>query len=171
MQYKTGNLMDVSNWTLYNEVYVTANSTIRNDGCLVMGRGIAAQLKELYPTFPRRAAKALQRGLYKEPYKYGILTPTEINAQKCTVVHHNKPSRDWSFGLFQVKNHFRAPGSTRLIEWASILLARECTQHPSSTYALNYPGIGFGHLLKSIVQPILDKHFKSVPNLTIWTLK
>ena len=148
VKIQTGNMWDsYPNSDLF---LITTNSYVRKDGALVMGRGIAYQAKSRYPTIPYQAGKWLRDNKLANN-TYGILT---------------EPF-DSHIGLFQVKIHYADSARLDLIELSANMLSEYIRETELTSVNLNYPGIGYGHLIESDVQPILEKHFENLP-VTIW---
>lgn len=111
----------------------TGNPIIRKDGCLVMGRGAARQVRDLYP------------GIDKE------LGDRMASSHRLTFVKWNVQK----FGWFQVKYHWAEPADLQLIGESAELLGDIAENHPSYTFHLNAPGIGNGQLHWDDVHPLL----------------
>lgn len=148
MKFQKGDM-----WTVYNDAdlfLITTNSCVRKDGELVMGRGIAQQAKQLYPTVPKIAGAWIIENNFRDRF-YGLIT--EIF--------------DSPLGMFQVKYHYADAAETAIIDASCEMLAFVMDEHKYSNVHLNYPGIGYGGLCKESVQPILEQHLADVP-VTIW---
>jgi len=142
--YKSGDM-----WSVLSEVdyyLVTTNSTINKNGSLVMGAGIAKQAKCLFPGIDKDAGIAVSEFPY--PRKYGLLMS------------------DTKIGLFQVKYHWSEKANLNLIRFSTGMLMQHIKDNPGKTYALNYPGIGFGGLSVYEVKPVIGV----LPNnIQIWS--
>lgn len=124
-------------WQIFNQTdlfCITTNSTIRNDGCLVMGRGIALQAKNKLPGIDRYLGQLIN-GLY------GLIT-----------IDHFKPQK---IGAFQVKFHYRDKAQIELIRYSTSRLQRYIDTYNLARVDLNYPGMGYGHLSESEVMPVI----------------
>ena len=149
-QYMTGNMFDVFN--LVDHFLITTNSTIKNNGELVMGRGIAKLVKDLWPDFPLHAGTQICASLNVPNVpgvkgQYGVILGPRI-------------------GLFQVKYHFQASADLNLIRASTQSLLGYATDNPSKAIALNFPGIGNGQRSIEEVKPIID----ILPdNVQIWS--
>ena len=147
-QFRLGNM-----WTAYAAAdlfLVSTNSTIRQDGALVMGRGIARQAKERFPGLDVALGRQIQ-ALCGNQGIYGLLVSPRWPAAK--------------LGAFQVKQHYSQPASLELIWRSAAALCVWCIKHPTATVAVNFPGIGNGRLRREAVLPIVSQ----LPDqVTIW---
>ena len=124
----------------------TGNSTIKRDGSLVMGRGIAREVRDKWPGIDLEIGQALQGHIHTDGF-YGLVLGKKI-------------------GVFQVKKYFGHSAEPKLIEASAILLQIEAEKNPEKKYAMNFPGIGNGHLKYNDVLPLLQ----NIPdNVDIWT--
>jgi hypothetical protein len=140
-------------WKMYGKTPLwcfTGNSYIRKDGCLVMGRGLAKEVRDRV-----QGSDEIFGGLISISHghlgEYGLLV-------------HVFPSQ--LLGLFQVKKHFRDKADLDLIAHSveSLLLLL----HTVERIDLNYPGIGFGGLEEEDVRPIIER----LPdNVHVWRHK
>lgn len=141
--FRTGDM-----WSAYDEAdyfIITTNATSRRDGALVMGRGIARQVRDRFPGFDLKAGAAVRRRA--EDGVYGLLLGRKL-------------------GLFQVKFHWRDQADPALIWRSAGDLARTAEQHPQLIFHLNYPGIGNGRLPREQVAEAL----RQLPdNVHVWT--
>ena len=142
--YKTGNM-----WDAYDNVdyfLITTNSTIKNNGAVVMGRGIAKTVRDKWHgidvTFGRKITETCGSGGF-----YGVLFDDNV-------------------GFFQVKYHWGDQARLDLIKSSTAALWLSASAAPDRKFALNMPGIGNGGLAYSLVKPIVDE----LPdNVDIWT--
>jgi hypothetical protein len=145
MKLATGNM-----WSAYPQAdlfLITTNSTLKNDGCLVMGTGIALEAAQRYLVLPHKLGIAVAR---KGP-TYGLL------------VAKNWPTT--KIGAFQVKTDWRQPASLDLIALSTKMLIAWCAEHPDAQVHLNFPGIGAGKLSANTVTSII----KELPDtVTVW---
>lgn len=146
-QWRGGMILERGNmWSVLAQTdlfLISANSTLKANGALVMGRGLAREARDRFPgldheagmtvlaTAPRRCFPQVTYGL--------IVLPT-------------KP-----LGLFQVKYHWADPAVHYLIaesirRLGSLIQAKELAR-----VDLNFPGIGNGRLTKEEVLPIISK--------------
>jgi len=142
--YESGDM-----WTIYgrpNTVFVfTANSTIRNDGALVMGRGIAKEVRDRLDGIDKAIGKLVSA--QPSPDEFGFLI----------IDYHGK-----RIGVFQVKTYYGDPASPQLIRRATEKLQKWVLAHPTITVHMNYPGIGYGRLPEDVVRPLIDTLPESV---------
>lgn len=123
---------------------ITTNSFIKKDGRLVMGAGIAKQVRDSVKDIDKR-------------FGDGIFHLTEYNLVKAG-----------KFYAFQVKYHFKDNADLDLIERTTHKLKVGCEKRPDLKVFLNFPGIGNGHLSREQVLPIVEQ----LPdNVTIWEYK
>lgn len=148
-------------WSAYDNAdlfLITTNATIKRNGALVMGRGIARQAFDRFPGLDAVLGKqilnvcgtpsALPRSGQGE---YGLLVSSRWPKAK--------------LGAFQVKWHYSQPASLDLIRCSTAMLCAWCADHPAAHIALNFPGIGNGSLHREDVLPIIAQ----LPDqVTIW---
>lgn len=136
--FKLGNMWD--EFGKPNTLFVfTANSTIKKNNCLVMGRGIAQAVRDRLDGIDAAFGKIIQ--MQHMPDEFGLLI-ISFGGHKV--------------GALQVKTHFSEMASLVLIKNAVNKLATWANEHPSITVNLNYPGIGCGRLSENIVCPVLE---------------
>lgn len=127
-------------------ILVTCNSFVRQDGALVMGRGAALEAKTKYPQFPYEMGKYVKQcsdGIY------GVLFSLQ----------YSNPE----LGVFQVKRHFRDDADLDLIQLSIYKFIPAIAGYP--LVAMNMPGIGYGHLRRKQVLPLV----KQLPdNVEVW---
>ena len=122
-----------------NTLFVfTANSVVKKNGCLVMGRGIAQAVRDRLVGIDAAFGKMVQ--MQRVPDEFGLL-----------IISYNGKK----IGAFQVKTHYSEAASPVLIKNAANKLAVWANDHPDITVNVNYPGIGCGRLPEEVVQPIL----------------
>jgi hypothetical protein len=147
--FKTGDM-----WSAYDEAdlfLLTANATIKRNGALVMGRGIARQARNRFRGLDEALGQQILH-ICGNKGKYGLLVSPRWPAAK--------------LGAFQVKRHYAQPASPTLILHSVTLLTAWCAAHPDITgIHLNFPGIGNGKLLRSEVLPMVQQLPDAV---TIW---
>jgi len=144
--YRVGDMWDVLDDVDY--FLITTNSTLRKDGALVMGAGIARQCRDAYPGVDKQMGRAVSEICSSGGF-YGVILGTKL-------------------GMFQVKYHWASKADLNLITASTILLHETARANPHKTFALNFPGIGNGGLPVEQVKPIVD----TLPeNIQIWSLK
>lgn len=153
-QYVFGNM-----WSVLDETDLflfTANATIKNNGALVMGRGMARRVRDRFPGIDKKIGEEIRRTCGAQG-RYGLLVSNQWRKRYA--------EDKMSMGAFQVKRHFRDQASVALIEYAADGLKRFVRENPGLRIDLNYPGIGNGGLTPSVVEPLL----RSVPDTVhIW---
>lgn len=127
----------------------TANSVIKNNGCLVMGAGIAKTAAEMQPALPGYFGTKIQN---LSDFGLCVHVPSGIAAFQT--------KRDWKNGsdLELIKM-----SAQRLMEYL------DTNQDGFKKADLAFPGIGHGGLDKAdvaaVLEPILDQR------VTLWTLR
>ena len=142
--YRTGNMWDVFEGIDY--FVITTNAVIKNNGAVVMGAGIAKQVRDNWPGVDVQLGKAISR---MGGGAYGYIQGSKL-------------------GIFQVKYHYKDQASLRLIEHSAEMLAKHARAYPHHDYALNFPGIGNGKLNRADVEPLLSILPK---NVQVWTFQ
>lgn len=129
---------------------VTTNSFVKNNGDLVMGAGIAKQMRDKVPGIAARFGTAIKAA----GPRYGVIL---LPKQGSLVA-----------GAFQVKNFWGDPAELGLIRFSTEKLTVLANAEPNKRFDLNFPGIGNGKLDYVDVFPIVN----TLPdNVHIWTLK
>jgi len=135
---------------------VTTNASINKQGALVMGRGAALQAKQRIPGIEFEAADAIL-AWNKEtghdltiPYGFLIVRPPRPDKSK------------FGFAIFQVKYQWDHPADPNLISCSLSCLRYTAYTNKDLTIRMNYPGIGFGRLPISEVEPMLTDLPKNV---------
>lgn len=117
----------------------TGNSTIRRDGGLVMGRGLARQVRDRLPGVDRAIAQAIDRRT-----TYGVAVADSFRVGRAAV------------GAFQVKRFWGDAADLGLIAHSVACLNTFLTPKPADyRVILNYPGIGNGRLTLKQVAPLI----------------
>lgn len=137
MKIEKGNI-----WDFHKRGYwlaFTTNGVIQNDGRLVMGAGIAAEVAMMYPELPLRFGNTVRcLGNYVHPDFYRrVIT-------------------------FPVKNHFRDPARLDLVERSARQLRdlfNDSLMNDLGPVAIVKPGCGVGGLTWDEVKPVLDRYF------------
>ena len=137
-------------WSIWEETdlfLITTNATLKANGALVMGRGIAREARDRFPGLDLALGKAIG----ESGRVYGLLVSPRWPAKK--------------LGAFQVKRHYREPADLELIRFSTEQLLAWLEEHPGVRVDLNFPGIGNGGLPIQAVRPIVDM---LPPNVHIW---
>jgi len=163
-QFRAGDM-----WETYEDAdlfLITTNSTLRKDGALVIGQGIAWQAKERFPGLDLALGRQIQttcgspsvslracaeRSEVTGLGEYGLLISPRWPAAK--------------LGAFQVKRHYSQPASLELIQRSTATLCVWCAEHPDAGVHLNFPGVGYGRLRREEVLPII---IQLPDQVTIW---
>lgn len=136
-------------WSEFNKVdhfVITTNSVIKNNGALVMGAGIAKQVRDRFPGIDVEIGQAIKRSCGNMGVYHVILGK--------------------KVGIFQVKRHYKDAADLELIRGSAEALASFAKAHPERTFALNFPGIGNGKRAYNEVLPLL----MDLPNnVHVWT--
>jgi len=147
-QFQTGDM-----WTAYETAglfLITTNSTVKADGRLVMGRGIARQARERFPGLDAALGAQILTVCGSGGF-YGLLISRRWPAAKVAA--------------FQVKYHWQRPADLSLITRSVTALTWWARYHADCAIHLNFPGIGNGGLARTAVLPLLA----ALPdNVTIW---
>lgn len=129
---------------------ITTNPIRRTDGAVVMGRGIALQAKERYPSLPYDFGNALNR-----------LHP-EIDQSFVGEIGKYEETPIW---WFMVKNHWREQADLGVIASSIFYLKNGFNGLETKRIDLNFPGIGNGRLPRDSVLYLLE----DLPNnVHIW---
>lgn len=138
-------------WKVYNQAdlfLITTNSTIKNNGRLVMGRGIARQARDKFPGLDLALGRKIPHlGIY------GLL------------ISENFPTA--KLGAFQVKTRYDQKAELSIIAESTAQLKRWASEHKDLQIHLNFPGIGNGKLdpldVLCYINPLPN-------NVTVWSL-
>jgi hypothetical protein len=124
---------------------VTTNGYIRKDGALVMGRGAALEATKRIPGIEYQCGDKIQDFGYltDNGYRYGFLVVRLMN---------DLPR----FGIFQVKYHFKDNADLNLILHSVTMLKVAAEAWNDIQFRMNFPGIGWGHLKREDVLPLLQ---------------
>jgi len=140
-------------WSVYEQAdlfLITTNATLKGNGALVMGRGLARQARDRFSGLDMAWGQAIA-GRCGHLGRYHLLVSPHWPRAK--------------LGAFQVKQDYRHQADPRLIRKSVAALSGWCAAHPGAQVALNFPGIGNGRLSRSAVLPIIAQ----LPDqVTIW---
>ena len=144
--YKKGDMFSVLREV--DHFIITTNAIVKSNGALVMGAGIAKQVRDGHPESDLFCGDAVKHWKSQDDV-YGFIE-TDLG----------------SLCLFQVKKHYKDQASIELIMHSTAQLKLHAEKHPHQSYALNFPGIGNGKLSYDQVKPIVDQ----LPdNVQVWT--
>lgn len=132
-------------WSVYEDAdlfLITTNSAVSRDGTLIMGRGIALEAKQRFPGLSRALGQQILKTCGSLG-SYGLLISSRWPEAK--------------LGAFQVKTDPHQSASLGLIQKSTTALCAWCKEHPQASVHLNFPGIGYGGLLREKVLPIVEQ--------------
>lgn len=132
-------------WSVYEDAdlfLITTNSAVTKEGVLVMGRGIALQANQRFPGLSRALGQQILKTCGSLG-TYGVLISSRWPEAK--------------LGAFQVKTDPHQSASLGLIQKSTTALCAWCKEHPQASVHLNFPGIGYGGLLREEVLPIVEQ--------------
>lgn len=152
-------------------IVVTTNATITYDDRLVMGRGAAWQARHRIPGIDKECTHIIReatRSVWSYPAPHGEMAMDAYNME-CMMEDPDsyagigyyfqvvrKPTDEKvGFGIFQVKVHFRQQADPELIRRSVSSLDVYACRHRDTQIRMNYPGIGYGHLPRAKVEPLL----------------
>jgi hypothetical protein len=135
-------------WSVYDEsdlFCITCNSSLLNNGNLVVGRGIAKEAADRLPDLAFMIGYEVQREC--GPYGiYGLIIP-----------HYKFYLRIEKIAAFQTKTYWRQPARLDIILRSVAALLKWIEDHPEAKRIdLNFPGIGLGGLSKDEVLPLIQ---------------
>lgn len=127
-------------WSLPEVYLFTGNSTVKNNGAIVMGRGAARQVRDHFPMIDQ---------------SFGNIIKHRPNAHLAWITLPNEQHIGW----FKVKDFWRDPAKLELIRKSTKLLASIANRHlnPELTFHMNFPGIGNGRLEYDSVLEIVSQ--------------
>src|SRR3990172_6453636 len=160
--FKRGDML--SHWNEPHLFLITTNACINSYGGLVMGAGIARQVRDRFSGIDKALAEVIQsKGTAFSQFEHNGRPYRAYQPPYYLLISPEWPQR--RLGIFQVKNRFFAPAIPNFIEEATRMLSEWCQAHPDSTVYLNFPGIGNGGLDRNRVLPIVSELPDTV---TIW---
>ena len=144
MIIEQGNIWSICEKT--NLFLFTSNSTLTKDNKLVMGAGIAKEVKERFPMFPELLGNKI-KAIDKVGKWYGVLV-----------------SQNYEVGAFQTKTDWKLPSPLELIEYSTERLIEIAGNY--ERIDMPVPGCQNGGLQYKDVEPII----KRLPdNVHIWS--
>lgn len=129
---------------------ITTNSYLKEDGSLVMGRGIAKVTKRIFEDMPHDFGNRISDKCGHLGF-YGVLPLDPENSR---------------FVAFQVKKHFKEDSSLDLVEKSTKMLGNIARDHDFKRFDLNFPAIGNGGREVEEVKPILEDNLPN--NVHVW---
>ena len=139
MKLEKGDMWDVFGKT--DLFLITTNPIRRKDGAIVMGRGIAKEVKDRFPEFPYDFGRRFS----PEFMGYQSMTPTGVVGRYDGQL----------MGYFMVKTHWRDEARLDVIDDSVIDLSETAPHY--DRIDLNFPGIGNGKLKREDVLPIIEQ--------------
>lgn len=123
----------------------TGNAIVNGRGGLVMGRGAAREVRDLYPGIDLDYGDTLLRnmGMWSQ-HGYGVIWPQ---------------SPEWPrIGVFQVKRRYDQPAILTVIANSAAILGRMAKSRWGEwrTFHMNFPGVGNGSLTFDDVYPVVQ---------------
>lgn len=163
MKIQFGNIW--SAWETADLFLFTSNGVLKRNGELVMGAGIARQVRDRFnnqrlPLIIGRSIAALantEPELYdfrQNAYKYGLLVSTRWPKAK--------------LGAFQTKMNWKKKSPLPLIQFSTNKLIEWTKENPKAEVHLTMPGCGHGGLSQSEVLPLIEKLPDTV---NVWSYK
>lgn len=165
-EFRIGDMLLPEHWEQADLVLITTNAAVNGKDRLVMGRGIAQQVRDRFPGLDQQLAQlVMSQAQSFTPFAYMSRSYRLFSPPYYLIVPPNWP--ECNLGIFQVKEKFSDPASLSLIAGSANLLRQWCAAHPQARVHLNFPGIGNGKLERSAVLPIIQQ----LPgNVVIWEL-
>ena len=140
-------------WQIFNitDFFIfTGNSVITRYGRLVMGAGIALEVKEKIKGIDSVLGKKIAKN---REYNFIYVSPKETSIYNTNI------------GVFQVKYHFKYKAELNLVKRATKKLSEVALAFPDKRFDMNFPAIGYGGLKINEIMPII----KLLPNnVHIW---
>lgn len=143
-----GNIWDI--YPITNLLLFTSNGVLTKDGKLVMGAGIAKQVRDRFPGIDKAIGEQLilQGHLLNKPYGL-LLSP-----------------KGGKIGLFQTKIDWKDTSPIWLIEKSTDMLCDYAIEHPDKRIDMTFPAISNGGRTYEEILPIIEV----LPNnVHIWT--
>ena len=129
----------------------TGNSYITKKDELVMGCGLALEVKTRYPDVPGLLVEAIHQPRFRDGFEIGMAWSIYGLA-----VIPFEPANG-RVGVFQVKHHFRDKALLSLIGHSVLKLIEAIRIRELERVDLNFPGIGYGGLYRAHVLPIISE--------------
>lgn len=139
-------------WSVFGKTtifMITTNPIMKKDGSIVMGRGIAKQAKEKFPSIPFDFGEQ-RRKMFLNTYNVGYIGTYE----------------DQDVWYFMVKDHWANKARLDIISNACAEIKTWVSfSEKGERIDLNFPGIGNGGLTREEVLPIIE----TLPNnVHVW---
>jgi len=124
-------------WTVPDIYLFTGNPIVKANGAIVMGRGAARQVRDLFP------------GIDK-------VFGSQITIHPHVSIIWLKGAEHQYIGWFKVKEHWKLPADLSAIAASANALAITATAYANRVFHMNYPGVGNGKLTEADVSPYLE---------------
>lgn len=138
-------------WTAYDQASLflfTSNSIIKSDGSLIMGSGIAAQVRDKHKGIAKRFGSIMVNKGFKSGDIYGMLFDTKTK-----------------IAAFQTKTHYSEKSPLELVQYSTDILT-ELASNIDGEIHMTMPACGHGGRTEEEIFPIITK----LPdNVFIWT--
>ena len=136
-------------------ICVTTNGTIKTNGELVMGAGVAKAFYNRYND-EFQIARVLAQKLYKGPQmpKLHVVDRKDNICYRCVDGAYNYGTHVVSF---PTKLHFQDKGDLELIKQSAIRMVQLANMYNLKTIVIPSPGTGCGKLSKNVVYNELEK--------------
>lgn len=126
-------------------ICVTTNGYIKSDGSLVMGRGIAREVKSLFPGIEHTLGDRVRKSGNCVHVFYNVERPTGRKKKFYNLVSFPTKHEDW-----------RENSDLDLIRLSALELEEIAKTLPTRTFLLPRPGCGNGGLDWKDVKPVID---------------
>lgn len=134
-------------------ICVTTNGIVKANGELTMGKGLALEFKERYPSLALTLGRAVE--------KYGNIVLVNKGWEMTSSNWDDTPG--YHIVTFPTKNHWRDKASLSLIKRSAEQLVIATDRMGWKKVVLSRPGCGLGGLqwpqVKAVLEPILDDRF------------
>jgi hypothetical protein len=138
-------------WSVYPQAdlfLVTTNSTLKQNGALVMGRGAAQQARDRFPGLDLAFGQAIAQQCGHLGRYHLLVSPQWPQAKMGAFQACTERSRS-------VKTDYKQSADLSLIQASVAALVEWTAAHPGKSVHLNFPGIGNGGLARADVLPLL----------------
>ena len=175
MHYASGNIMKLIGRA--SAIVITTNGFVKSNGECVMGRGIAKQFADRYPTIPKLVGDSIKT----KGNVVSVITniagtdiiifpvkPVNIKYDGNNIVEHAKPK----FSIGDIVPGFYAKATTEIIRDSCGRLNGIIREKQYKYIVLPLPGCGAGELsFKNDVEPILLEKFNHLDEVYIMSFK
>lgn len=134
-------------------ICVTTNGIVKNDGSLVMGKGIALTFAKIWTTLPKEFG--LMVSMYGNRVFHVECCYDTLNGY----IHDRARNRLTHVFSFPTKYHYADDSCPKLIEQSAKDLVKLTEHYKLKQVFMTRPGCGNGRLDWQNVKPILEKYF------------